>query len=112
MAGITSTGTTNTQSAGLINVVDRNTLVWWGLLLTSVFLAIFVTPWGSLFWLLALALYDVILCGFGKSILFDSQLRILRSYQWMHNMYDNTTGGGRDLLRMQVARISQSVCAL
>jgi len=97
MVSVIGTRTNNTQSAGLIKVVDRNTLVWWGLLLTTVFLTIYITPWGSLFWLLILALDDVILYGFGKSLLFDSQLRIRRNYQWMHNMYDNTTGSGRDL---------------
>lgn len=97
MVSATTTGTTNTESTGLINVVDRNTLVWWALLLTSVLLAIFVSPWGGQFWLVMLAADDVLLIFFGKSLLFDSQLRIRRSYQWMHNMYDNTTGSGRDL---------------
>ena len=97
MATVAKTDTTNTQSAALINIVDRNMIVWWGLLLTSVLLAVFVTPWGCLFWIVALAVDDVLLYGFGKSILFDSQLRMRRNYQWMHNMYDNTTGSGRDL---------------
>ena len=97
MATLAKTDTTNTQSAALINIVDRNTIVWWGLLLTSVLLAVFVTPCGCLFWLVALAVDDVLLAGFGKSILFDSQLRMRRNYQWIHNMYDNTTGSGRDL---------------
>lgn len=97
MATLAKTDTTNTQSAALINIVDRNMIVWWGLLLTSVLLAVFVTPWGCLFWIVALAVDDVLLYGFGKSILFDSQLRMRRNYQWMHNMYDNTTGSGRDL---------------
>ena len=97
MATVAKTDTTNTQSAALINIVDRNMIVWWGLLLTSVLLAVFVTPWGCLFWIVALVVDDVLLYGFGKSILFDSQLRMRRNYQWMHNMYDNTTGSGRDL---------------
>ena len=97
MATVAKTDTTNTQSAALINIVDRNMIVWWGLLLTSVLLAVFVTPWGCLFWIVALVVNDVLLYGFGKSILFDSQLRMRRNYQWMHNMYDNTTGSGRDL---------------
>ena len=97
MATVAKTDTTNTQSAALINIVDRNTIVWWGLLLTSVLLAVFVTPWGCLFWIVALAVDDVLLYGFGKSILFDSQLRMRRNYQWIHNMYDNTTRSGRDL---------------
>jgi cyclopropane fatty-acyl-phospholipid synthase-like methyltransferase len=97
MATLAKTDTTNTQSAALVNIVDRNTIVWWGLLLTSVVLAVFVTPWGCLFWIVALAIEDVLLYGFGKSILFDSQLRMRRNYQWIHNMYDNTTGSGRDL---------------
>ncbi len=97
MATVAKTDTTNTQSAALINIVDRNMIVWWGLLLTSVLLAVFVTPWGCLFWIVALAVDDVLLYGFGKSILFDSQLRMRRNYQWIHNMYDNTTGSGRDL---------------
>jgi len=97
MATVAKTDTTNTQSAALINIVDRNMIVWWGLLLTSVSLAVFVTPWGFLFWIVALAVDDVLLYGFGKSILFDSQLRMRRNYQWIHNMYDNTTGSGRDL---------------
>ena len=75
------TDTTNTQSVALINIVDRNTIVWWGLLLTSVLLAVIVTPWGCLFWLIALAVDDVLLAGFGKSYLFDSQLRMRRNYQ-------------------------------
>jgi cyclopropane fatty-acyl-phospholipid synthase-like methyltransferase len=89
--------TTNAESSALINVVDRNTLVWWGLLLTSLLLALFVSPWGGLFWLAALALDDVLLYALGRPLLFDSQLRMRRNYQWMHNMYDNTTGSGRDL---------------
>ena len=97
MATVAKTNTTNTQSVAMINIVDRNTIVWWGLLLTSVLLAVFVTPWGCLFWMVALAVDDVLLYGFGKSILFDSQLRMRRNYQWIHNMYDNTTGSGRDL---------------
>jgi len=97
MSGIAELGTTNSQSIGLTNIVDRNSLVWWGLILISVWLAVAVSPWGSLFWLFALALDDVLLYGFGKSILFDSQLRMRRNYQWMHNLYDNTTGSGRDL---------------
>ncbi len=86
MASITKPGTTNTQSVAMINYVDRNTLVWWGLMLMSVLITVFFTSWGCLFWLLALALDDVLLYGFGKSILFDSQLRMRRNYQWMHNM--------------------------
>jgi cyclopropane fatty-acyl-phospholipid synthase-like methyltransferase len=97
MVTLAKTDTKNTQSAALINIVDRNMIVWWGLLLTSVLLAVFVTPWGCLLWIVALAIDDVLLYGFGKSILFDSQLRMRRNYQWMHNMYDNTTGSGRDL---------------
>jgi cyclopropane fatty-acyl-phospholipid synthase-like methyltransferase len=97
MATVAKTDTTNTQSAALINIVDRNMIVWWGLLLTSLLLAVFVTPWGCLFWMVALVVDDVLLYGLGKSILFDSQLRMRRNYQWMHNMYDNTTGSGRDL---------------
>ena len=88
---------TNTESQGLINVVDRNTVVWWGLLLGSVILGVFFTPWGFLFWLLALLVDDLLLYGFGTSFLFDSQLRMRRNYQWMHNLYDNTAGSGRDL---------------
>jgi cyclopropane fatty-acyl-phospholipid synthase-like methyltransferase len=94
---IAETSTTNTQSEGLINFVDRNTLVWWGLLLASAALAVFVTPWGCLFWLLALVVDDVLLYAFGTPFLFDSQLRMRRNYQWMHNLYDNTAGSGRDL---------------
>ena len=66
---------TNTRSAPFQNIVDRNTLVWWGLILISILLAVTLTPWGCLFWLVALALDDVLLYGFGKSLLFDSQLR-------------------------------------
>lgn len=97
MAEIISNGTTNARSLTLDNIIDRNTLVWWALLAASTVLTIYVTPWGALFWLVALALDDVALYGFGKSILFDSQLRVRRNYQWMHNLYDNTTGSGRDL---------------
>jgi cyclopropane fatty-acyl-phospholipid synthase-like methyltransferase len=56
-----------------------------------------VTPWGALLWLVVLAADDVLLYGFGRSILFDSELRVRRNYQWIHAMYDNTTGSGRDL---------------
>ena len=97
MFGLADSDTTNTRSISLQNLVDRNTLVWWGLILISILLAVTLTPWGCLFWLVALALDDVLLYGFGKSLLFDSQLRVRRNYQWMHNMYDNTTGSGRDL---------------
>jgi cyclopropane fatty-acyl-phospholipid synthase-like methyltransferase len=97
MSTAAASGTTNTESAPLQNIVDRNTLVWWGLLLISILLGVTLTPWGYLFWLAALALDDLLLYGFGKSLLFDSQLRVRRNYQWMHAMYDNTTGSGRDL---------------
>jgi cyclopropane fatty-acyl-phospholipid synthase-like methyltransferase len=97
MSAVATRETTNTESLALKNFVDRNTLVWWALIGVSVALAVFVSPWGGFFWLAALALDDVLLYGFGKSILFDSQLRIRRNYQWMHVMYDNTTGSGRDL---------------
>ncbi len=89
--------TDNTRSAALINIADRNTFVWWALLLASAWLAAKVTPWGGLFWLAALLLDDAAFWLFGKSVLFDSQLRVRRNYQWMHNLYDATTGGGRDL---------------
>jgi cyclopropane fatty-acyl-phospholipid synthase-like methyltransferase len=88
---------TNAQAHSFVYWVDQNTIVWWCLILVSVFLAVAVSPWGCLFWMLALAVDDVLMYGFGKSILFDSQLRVRRNYQWMHNMYDNTTGSGRDL---------------
>ena len=87
----------NTRSAVFVNVADRNTFVWWGLLLASALLAVNVSLWGGLFWLAALLLDDAVFWLFGKSVLFDSQLRVRRNYQWMHNMYDATTGGGRDL---------------
>lgn len=90
-------GTANTQSPPMDNFVDRNSVVWWALILISLWLFLFVTPWGGLFWLAALLLDDVLLYGFGKSILFDSELRVRRNYQWIHSMYDNTTGSGRDL---------------
>ncbi len=90
-------GATNAQAHSFVYWVDQNTIVWWCLILVSVFLAVAVTPWGCLFWMLALAVDDILIYGFGKSILFDSQLRVRRNYQWMHNMYDNTTGSGRDL---------------
>lgn len=89
--------TDNTRSAALINIADRNTFVWWALMLASAWLAAKVTPWGGLFWLAALLLDDAAFWLFGKSVLFDSQLRVRRNYQWMHNLYDATTGGGRDL---------------
>ena len=94
---VAETTKTNTESQGLINIVDRNTIVWWGLLLASAMLGMFFTPWGYLFWLLALLVEDVLLYGFGTSFLFDSQMRMRRNYQWMHNLYDNTAGSGRDL---------------
>lgn len=96
MPSIANRGTTNTEAQALVNVVDRNTLVWWGLILISVLLAVTVSPWGGLFWLVVLVVDDVIFIS-GKSLLFDSQLRIRRGYQWIHAMYDNTTGSGRDL---------------
>jgi cyclopropane fatty-acyl-phospholipid synthase-like methyltransferase len=97
MSTIAASGRANTDSAPLQVIIDRNTLVWWGLLLISILLGVTFTPWGYLFWLVALALDDLSFYGFGKSLLFDYQLRIRRNYQWMHNMYDNTTGSGRDL---------------
>ncbi len=88
---------TNTEAQSFVNWIDQNTIVWWCLILGSVFLAVTVSPWGGLFWIVALALDDVLMYGFGTSVFFDSQLRVRRNYQWMHNMYDNTTGSGRDL---------------
>jgi cyclopropane fatty-acyl-phospholipid synthase-like methyltransferase len=96
MATTVHPDTANTATLSLETLVDRNTLVWWVLLLASALLGIFVTPWGWLFWLVVLALDDALFI-WGKSYLFDSQLRVRRNYQWIHNMYDNTTGGGRDL---------------
>ncbi len=87
----------NTSSAGLLNAVDRNTVVWWALLLASFALAATASPWGGLFWLAALACDDVVFWIFGRSLLFDSELRVRRNYQWIHNMYDGTAGQGRDL---------------
>ena len=55
----TELGTTNTQAPGLRCIVDRNTFVWWALILISILLAVFVTPWGGLFWLVALAVDDI-----------------------------------------------------
>ncbi|MBN2293028.1 MAG: class I SAM-dependent methyltransferase [Pirellulales bacterium] len=97
MAAIIESGTTNSQSLSLNNIVDRNTIVWWALIGISIWSALTISPWGCLFWLFALILDDVLLYGFGKSMLFDSQLRVRRNYQWIGNMYDNTTGSGRDL---------------
>ena len=97
MQDIAVHGTINTQSAALKNIADRNTLVWWGLIAASAALALTVSPWCGWLWLIALALDDILLYAFGKPVLFDSQLRMRRNYQWMHNMYDNTTGSGRDL---------------
>lgn len=97
MTRVADRGTTNTETLSLENWVDRNTLVWWALILISLVLALLVTPWGALFWLLAFVLDDVLLYGCGVSLLFDSELRMRRNYQWMHAMYDNTTGSGRDL---------------
>ena len=87
----------NTQTTSFVNFADRNTFVWWGLLLASAWLAFAVTPWGALFWLAALLIDDTAFWVLGRSLLFDSQLRVRRNYQWIHNMYDATTGGGRDL---------------
>lgn len=87
----------NTRSAALVNAVDRNTLVWWALLLSSAGLAAAAGPWGGLLWLAAMAADDVLFWAGGRSLLFDSELRVRRNYQWMHNMYEGTTGGGRDL---------------
>lgn len=87
----------NTRSAVLINAVDRNTVAWWGLLLASAGLAWSAGPWGALFWLAALACDDVLFWVFGRSLLFDSELRVRRNYQWIHNMYEGTAGSGRDL---------------
>jgi len=97
MTSTTHLNSANTNSLSLRSIVDRNTLVWWGLILTSVLLAVFVTPWGGLFWLAMLAIDDLSLYVFGTAVLFDSQLRVRRNYQWIHNLYDNTTGSGRDL---------------
>lgn len=89
--------TTNTKFKSFYNVIDRNTLVWWTLILISIFLFVFVSPWGGLFWLGALLVDDLILYGFGKKFLFDSKNRVKRFYQWVHIFYDNTTGSNRDL---------------
>ena len=87
----------NTEAASFLNFTDRNTYVWWALLLASAGLVGVVGPLGAFLWVAALALDDALFWGFGKSVLFDSQLRVRRNYQWMHNLYDATTGGGRDL---------------
>lgn len=87
----------NTRSAAMIVAVDRNSFVWWALLGGSAGLAWAFGPWGALFAIAALAADDVLFWVFGRSVLFDSQLRVRRNYQWMHNMYDGTAGSGRDL---------------
>ncbi|MBI5245672.1 MAG: class I SAM-dependent methyltransferase [Elusimicrobia bacterium] len=97
MQTVVSPGVGNTRSEAFVNVADRNTYAWWAILLASVALAGTVGPLGGFFWVAALALDDVLLWGFGKSLLFDSQLRVRRNYQWIHNLYDGTTGAGRDL---------------
>jgi len=97
IARVLKSRTDNTRAAVLINVADRNTFVWWTLLLASAWLAAAAGPWGGLLWLAALGLDDALLWGFGKSLLFDSQLRVRRNYQWINAMYDGTTGAGRDL---------------
>lgn len=97
MSSPLSGGVSNTAAPALSNVVDRNTIVWWGLLLLSAGLGLTVHPAGWLTWLVLLAADDVLLYGLGRSVLFDSELRVRRNYQWMHVMYDGTTGNGRDL---------------
>jgi len=87
----------NTRTAAMIVAVDRNSVVWWGLLAGSAGLAWTLGPWGALFAPAALAADDVLFWVFGRSLLFDSQLRVRRNYQWIHNMYDGTAGSGRDL---------------
>ncbi len=99
--------TTNTQSAPLHVIVDRNKLVWRGLILISILIALTLTPWGWLFWPVAFALNDVLLYAFCKSLLFDYQLRVRRNYQWKHNMFDYTTGSGRDQV---VSRRTDTTC--
>jgi hypothetical protein len=51
MSGIAESGTTNTQSVLMKNIIDRNTLVWWALMLASVLIGMTITLWGYLFWL-------------------------------------------------------------
>lgn len=87
----------NTRSAAMIAAVDRNSFVWWMLLAGSAVLAWAFGPWGALFAPAALAADDILFWVFGRSVLFDSQLRVRRNYQWIHNMYDGTAGSGRDL---------------
>ncbi len=97
VASLDRAGADNTRSDALLNFADRNTFIWWGLLLTSAGLAAATGPWGGLFWLAALALDDALFWGLGKTLLFDSELRVRRTYQWIHAMYDGTAGAGRDL---------------
>ena len=90
-------GGTNTSAFMMKNVVDRNTLAWWALLAISAALAAAWSPWGALFFAVALVVDDALVYLAGRTFLFDSELRIRRNYQWMHNLYDGTTGRGRDL---------------
>jgi hypothetical protein len=62
--------TANTRTLSLRTVIDRNTLVWWAILLISVVLGASLSPWWYLFWLGAMAFDDVVLYGFGRSVLF------------------------------------------
>lgn len=87
----------NTRAEALIAVIDRNTLVWWAVLLASVALYGFVGPAGGAFWVAALAVDDLSFWLLGRPLLFDSTLRVRRGYQWIHNLYDGTAGAGRDL---------------
>jgi cyclopropane fatty-acyl-phospholipid synthase-like methyltransferase len=89
--------TTNTQFWPFFNVIDRNTIVFWILIVLSALLSVLLNPWFCLLFIVLIFIDDLLLYGFGKALLFDSQARVARFYQWAHGMYDNTTGSNRDL---------------
>jgi cyclopropane fatty-acyl-phospholipid synthase-like methyltransferase len=79
-----------------MQVLERNSIIYLGIISTSVLLAVFVHPLLLLLWLVILLADDVAYFAFGIS-LFDTEIAIQRGYQFGDVFLNNISGDGRDL---------------
>ncbi|MBL4889370.1 MAG: class I SAM-dependent methyltransferase [Candidatus Lindowbacteria bacterium] len=90
-------GTKNTAETGIAGgFVDRNSVINTALIIISLILAFTKNPFCLLIWPLFLLLDDVLLLLF-KCTVFDSEVSVRRSYQFLHLFLERTSGYGRDL---------------
>jgi len=89
--------TKNTAETGIsCDYFDRNSLINISIILISLGLAFFYSPFFILAWPATLLIDDILLILFRFSI-FDPEVSIKRGYQFPHIFLENTSGHGRDL---------------